>query len=269
MKRNVLYLLAVLFIAVSCVDDYQDANPPRLLDSPAVSSISITNEILSGGGSTTITITVSDAPAGLDSVATSAIQDGEDIGGDFVVGDFQGLTQGSFDITYTLPNGVSGAVELNVEVFDGQKDEDGESARKSSGVQTASITALCGTYSGVYDINGTILVDDFGSGPYDYEEVMTSPDCTEANQLFITDITGGLWSGDYADAYGASARNATLVVDPASGDVTWSGVSDQFGGEIIQDAAQPTSNIDGSGVITVYWTATGFGERGVTTLTPQ
>jgi len=57
------------------------------------------------------------------------------------------------------------------------------------------------------------------------------------------------------------------VVVAADNTVTWSGVSDQFGGAIVQDSAQPTSNLDpSSGTITIYWTATAFGERGVTTL---
>ncbi|MEQ9468445.1 MAG: hypothetical protein RLN88_13615 [Ekhidna sp.] len=270
MKRIELLFLVAAIALVSCVDDFSDANPPSFLDSPAVSALSISDTIVAGGNSTTVTVAVSDAPAGLDSVAVSAVDDAsESVGGTFSLGDYEGLTSGSFDITYTLPDTVSGEVTINVVVYDGQTDENGDLTRKSSVLQSTSFTAICGDFAGVYDVSGDILVDDFGSGPYaETNVVLFSPDCNTGNLVQVPDITGGLYTGSYADNYGTSARVATLTINTTTDVVTWTGVSDQFGGSIIQDGAQPDSNIDpGTGEITIYWTATAFGERGVTTFT--
>lgn len=271
MKRDVLFLLTVLaVIFVSCVDDYEDANPTRLLDSPAVLTVMVSNDTIEQGTTTDITLTVSDAPAGLDSIAVSAVSDGEPAGGSFSLPDVSGLTSGEITVSYTAPSPFSGDIDITVTLYDGQTDEDGDLARKSSVPETVSVNVFCNAETVSYDVNGTILVDDFGSGPYDATESVIFVSCI--NEYQVSDITGGLYTGSYADpddGYGTSGRAATLEIDSETGDVTWSDVSDQFGGEIIQDPAQPTSNIDGDGVITVYWTATAYGERGVTTYTPN
>ena len=129
----------------------------------------------------------------------------------------------------------------------------------------------CGFARGSYDVNGTLLVDDFGSGPYNAVELLASTNCPDGTVYGISDITGGLYTNSYATVYGTSARAAEINIPEAGGVVTWEGVSDQFGGEIIEDPASDTeSNYNTTtGVITIYWTATAFGERGITTFTPQ
>jgi hypothetical protein len=63
---------------------------------------------------------------------------------------------------------------------------------------------------------------------------------------------------------------ADISIDPDTNLVTWENVSDQFGGEFIQDPAQPDSNFDpDTNTITIYWTATAYGERGISTFTKK
>lgn len=268
MKNN-LYILLLTVLVMACVDDFQDANPPRLLDAPAVFEVSSSKTLLSGGESTTITISVSDAPAGVDSVAVEDTDDlGIAVGGTTVLVSGQGSTKGEVIAEYTAPMGFSGAVNLAVSVFDAQVDDKGDDAKKSSVAQDIEVSIVCGSLSGAYAVVGTILVDDFGSGPYNYTDNLSLEKCETENSYAISDISGGLYTNSYADNYGTSARNAVIVVDANTNEVTWANVSDQFGGQIIQDPAQPMSVYDpASNKFTIYWTATRWGERGVTEMT--
>lgn len=137
--------------------------------------------------------------------------------------------------------------------------------------QTVNISDVdCGDVAGVYDVTGLILVDDFGSGPYAYTDRIALADCSVEGAYAISDITGGLYTNAYATAYGVSPASATIVFDTtADGPVTWSGVSDQFGGAVIEDPASAiSSNYNATtGVISIYWTATAYGERGITVYT--
>lgn len=264
-----IYILGLVFIFASCVDDFEDANPPRLLDAPAVNSLSITEDVLKGGTSTVITLNVTDAPAGLASATVTDVDEfGVSVGGSVsVITDINGLTKGEVEIEYTAPEGFSGTVTLSAFVSDGQTDEDGEDASKSSVARTVDIEVLCGDLAGSHTVDGEILVDDFGSGPYTFMDNISLADCEEEGAYNISDISGGLYANAYADNYGTSARAALIVINSTTNVVTWSGVSDQFGGQFVQDPAQPDSNYDaGAGTITIYWTATAFGERGITTI---
>lgn len=130
----------------------------------------------------------------------------------------------------------------------------------------------CGDVAGVYDVAGTILVDDFGSGPYAYTDQIALADCSTEGEYLISDITGGLYTNDYATAYGVDPASAVIEFDPTmDGPVTWSDVSDQFDGEVLEDplAAEPSNYDATNGIITIYWTATAYGERGITVYTVQ
>ena len=271
MKRSIYYIFALLIVSTfGCVDDFEDANPPRLLDGPATTEAVAASDVMVSGGTLNILVTVVDAPAGLDSasvLATDAL--GVDRGGAAVLSSGQGITQGEATVTYTAPEGLSGPLDLNVRVWDGQVDDQGDDAAKGSDPLEVSVTVLCGTKAGTYNGDGNIIVDDFGSGPYTFIENITLEDCEVEDAYLISDITGGLYTNDYADAYGTSARAATLEIQ-ADNSVTWTGVSDQFGGTIIEDPAGMGSNYNpGTSTFTIYWTATAFGERGITTYVLQ
>ena len=50
--RNIVSLIFILVIGLilnACVDDYQDANPPLLLDAPAVSSVTAADDLIFDG----------------------------------------------------------------------------------------------------------------------------------------------------------------------------------------------------------------------------
>ena len=88
----------------ACVDDYQDANPTPLKDSPAVASVTIQDELLENGSSTKIIASVVDAPGGIDSVGVeTADSEGDPIGSYVVDTPLTGQTKAEIEITYSAP----------------------------------------------------------------------------------------------------------------------------------------------------------------------
>ncbi|QSE97593.1 hypothetical protein [Fulvivirga lutea] len=274
--KNLIYILMIVAasqLLSSCVDDYQDIQEPPLLDAPAIFSFTVSDETVPTGGSTTITLSVVDAPAGLAEVTlTDVDQFGVGVGGSFsVTSAFAGITEGDVVVEYTAPSDFSqGIITLIVTVTDSQI-RNGEDVSKSASIET-DVLITCAPLDNNYAVNTVIGFDDFDSGPYNFSELLLAVDC--GDNYFVEDISGGLWSNDYNEEYGTSARNALITVDEDTNVVTWTNmdgmpVSDQFGGTIIQDPDQPDSNYDpATGVITIYWFATEFGENGVTTYTP-
>ena len=264
---NIVSVICLLGLMNACVDDYQDANPPRLKDSPAVSSVAIADEILKGGTSTKITAVVVDAPAGVDSVGVEALDADEEPVGSFTIDTpLTGQTKGDIEITFTAPANVSATLTITVAVFDKQFDEKGEVVRKSSVPQEVEVSVICGVLAGYHSVTGEFLVDDFGSPAVTKDQVVLSVDCN--NNYLLEDITGGLYTTTYAENYATDPAEAEISLNPDTNLIVWSGVSDQFGGEVIQDPAQPASNYDpGTKTFVIYWQATSYGERGVSTFT--
>ena len=106
MKKLVYILFGLLVIGgTSCVDDFEDANPSRPLDGPAATEAVASTDVVVSGGTVDISVTVVDAPAGLDSAsvrATDAL--GVDRGGTAVLTSGQGITEGTAVVTYTAQN---------------------------------------------------------------------------------------------------------------------------------------------------------------------
>ena len=268
--KKTIYILLVVGLATflnACVDDYQDANPPRLKDSPAVSSVTVANELLKSGESTKITAVVVDAPAGVDSVGVEALdEDDEPVGTYTVDTPLTGQTKGDIEITFTAPTGVSSAITITVTVYDKQFDEDGEVVRKNSVPQDVEVNVICGVLAGPHSVKGEFLVDDFGSPTVTKDQVVLSVDCN--NNYLLEDITGGLYTTTYADNYDTDPAEAEIFLDSETNLITWSDVSDQFGGDVIQDPDQPASSYNpATKTFVIYWTATSYGERGVATFT--
>ncbi|MBR9997791.1 MAG: hypothetical protein KFF73_02415 [Cyclobacteriaceae bacterium] len=263
---NNLFLFGLLVLVYSCVDDYQDANPPRLLDSPAVTRVTASDSEILEGESTTITATVVDAPAGVDSVAITATnEDGDPVGSYTLNTPLTGQTQGDIEITYTAPLKFMGIVAVSVTVYDKQFDEKGEVVRKSSVPKSAEVEVICTLpLNGTYEVTGQFLQDDFGSPDVVLDQEVINTDCISS--YLVEDLSGGLYTGTYADNYGTDPVEAEINIDPDTNLVTWENVSDQFGGEVLQDDAQPDSFFDpDTNTITIYWTATSYGERGIST----
>lgn len=268
--RYNLFLYVLMLLVFSCVDDYRDANPPRLLDSPAVSRVTASNNVIKDGESTQVAATVVDAPAGVDSVAVSPQDESGNIVGTYTIDTpLTGQTQGDIEVTYTSPVQFTGVVSVYITVYDKQYDENGEIVRKSSVPKAAEVTVLCEPpLIGAYEVLGQFLQDDFGSPDVTLDQVLTNVDCI--SRYMVQDLSGGLYTTTYAENYGTSPVEAEINIDPDTNLVTWEGASDQFGGEFIQDPAQPDSFYDPDAKqIVIYWTATSYGERGVATFTKK
>ena len=190
----------------------------------------------------------------------------------------------SFDLVISFPSDAAqdGTKTLTVTITGGTG-SGGTSLGLRSGLPTSSeltfsiSDADCGFARGTYDVNGNILVDDFGSGPFNSVETVLASACPDETNYNVADLTGGLYS-DPTSAYVTvylggtpNGRAAVITIDETTGAVTWTGVSDLFGGSIVEDAASATaSNYNAtSNTITIYWSATAYGERGITTFTLQ
>ncbi len=273
MMKHLLYLTFFLGIGLAlpaCVDDYQDANPPRLLDSPAVSSITVADDEIKDGTSTTITVVVVDAPAGLDSISVVALDQNEDEVGSYSIDtQYKGMTNGDVEITYTAPTQTTGFINLTVTVFDRQLRPTGDIVRKSSVPKSVEIFVFCEPpLVGPYTVKGEFLIDDFNSPEVSGEQQVITVDCAYA--YAVADLSGGLYTSTYATNYGTLPVEAVIEIDPDTNLVTWQNTSDQFGGEFVQDPAQPDSYFDPEkNQFVIYWTATAYGERGISTFTKQ
>ena len=130
-KYIILGLTACAFSA--CVDDYEDANPPRLLDAPAVSSTQSEDEIdVTGGEEVTFTIVITDAPAGLASVSVTSKEDETKFTSNIM--SLVGAESGTLTVDYTVPYTNIGKFDVNVGILDSQTDDKGEDVSKTSTV---------------------------------------------------------------------------------------------------------------------------------------
>jgi len=124
-----LFTIAIYGI-VSCVDDYQDANPPRLKDGPFF-NVSLSSDTIVGGNSFSFSINVIDAPGGVDSIAITNPQQLGSYSFDNLDA-VRGNSKGEITGTYVSPTTIEGDFDLTFEVFDDQLDDKGEDASKSS-----------------------------------------------------------------------------------------------------------------------------------------
>ncbi|MEY8869705.1 DUF4843 domain-containing protein [Meridianimaribacter flavus] len=122
--------------------------------------------------------------------------------------------------------------------------------------------------SGSYSVTTTYGYHDFLP---DYNPSTIDADITEvdAGVYSVSDFSGGLYSeGPYAGAYGTDAADNTLVFTDFCGNISWEGQTDPWGDIIPLDGG--TNSVDsGTGVITLSWYCTGYGENGVSVYTPQ
>ncbi|MBL6447877.1 hypothetical protein JMN32_16270 [Fulvivirga sp. 29W222] len=129
MKKLYNYLLIGVFaiLVISCVDDFEDANPPRLLDAPELTGTQSADTV-SGGDEVSFTLVVSDAPAGIDSVSVAGPDDAPIFTSN--VAGLLGQTKGTVEVKYTVPYTVVGGFEVTVSVWDSQTDSKGKDASK-------------------------------------------------------------------------------------------------------------------------------------------
>jgi hypothetical protein len=129
---NIILSLIIGGVIVSCVDSFQDANPPRLKDGPYF-LVTLSSESIKGGNDFTFTINVVDVPGGIDSVAIVNTKGG----GSYKLNNFneiKGKTEGTITGTYTAPTTFNGKLDLDFMLFDAQLDSKGKKASKSATV---------------------------------------------------------------------------------------------------------------------------------------
>lgn len=266
MNRIRIYLSMILTTGVlfSCVDDFQDANPPRLLDSPAVNSMTITDDVINGGETTTIALSVTDAPAGLASVTVTDVNDiGVAAGGTInVLSNVEGITSGVIEVEYTAPLEYAGIITISAFVSDAQVDEKGEDAAKSSVARSVEVDVLCPAKSdaaGAYntDADGGFGDGAGGSAPYTGLAATVTITKLGTGQYSIDDMSFGL----YPIGYGDTAPSGTVTICGSS--ISDNGDTDQYG-----DPFTITGTLNDNGTINLEWSNT-WGDSGVVTLTPQ
>ncbi|MEO1097552.1 MAG: hypothetical protein AAFX57_07340 [Bacteroidota bacterium] len=137
MKRILYFMLLAAIVPFSC-DDETFTAPQVFLDSPSFVATQ-SADTLSGSDVLTINVTVTDAPAGVDSIAVSTTND---LGSSTVnENGIMGQTEGSFSVDVEIPLIYEGKFDITVEVFDSQIDETtGDPVRKSFS-QTFSVEA--------------------------------------------------------------------------------------------------------------------------------
>jgi hypothetical protein len=267
---NIQYILALVLLISSCVDDYQDANPPRLLDSPAVSSVSAAADLILDGTSTQITIVVVDCPAGIDSVAY-LIEDenGDPIGMVTIdnLNEMKGKTKGDILATYTSVSQTAAVVTLTFTVFDLQYQEE-EEVRKSSIPQGTEVEVVCasdlaGTYNAV--TSGTSTDGGANNNPAsDIQAIVVIAATETPGQYTIDKSTGKVFDAWYLGVYYGEATDVDGILKDACGSITLDSYNSPFGEPIIDSSG----SVDASGVIT-YTAMNEYGDEWTIVLTPQ
>ncbi len=270
--KNIVMSLGVILVVSSCVDDYQDANPPRLLDAPAVNTINISNTRILDGGTTTITIPVVDAPAGIDSLGyTLEILSGSSESSAGVVSfenfaELRGRTEGELQVTYTAPENETIRVELTFTVYDRQMRE-GEVVRKSSVSRSVVVDVVCNMLEGTYSAVTSGTSTDPGANNNPASGIETEVILSVTDDLGVYSIdksTGKVFDAWYLGVYYADPQDVAGTLSSQCGEVTLTSYQSPFGDAIIQSSG----SIGANGVIT-YTAMNEFGDEWSVVLTPQ
>ncbi|MTI23197.1 hypothetical protein E1176_19360 [Fulvivirga sp. RKSG066] len=212
--KNLAYLiLMVLFVAVACDDE--DFTPPQnFLDSPSFIATASTDSA-DGGDVVTIDVRVSDAPAGVDSIAVSTTNSLGDV--TINSGSIIGQTEGDFDVVVELPLIYEGPFAITVEVYDDQFNvRENEPARKSF-TQTLTV-----------ELDYKFAAPSF---TVDLEDDQLSAGDSTDITITINDVPGG-----GIERVTASAGGGTVNLDQASIDAVLGESSGVVTGKYIANA---------------------------------
>ncbi len=273
--KNLNYITiftGLILLLYSCVEDYQDANPPRLKDSPAVSSVTANDEVITDGSSTKINIDVVDAPAGIDSVGYIITDENGDSVGMVTLDNFnsvKGQTKGQILATYTADKNMASTVTITFTVYDKQYSE-GKIVRKSSVPQSVEIEVVCpsdlaGTYSTV--VSGTSTDPGAATNPVtDLPSEVSLKSTGKIGEYIISDASAGIYDAWYLGIYYADPGMVTATLIDACGNISIAGFNDDpLGGG---DDVISSSGIVSNGVITFTVTNV-YGDEWTVTMTPE
>ncbi len=167
--------------------------------------------------------------------------------GSFEVG---GLFDGALETGSTLVLDLAGD---NTAVFDNQ--------------YSLGIFKLCESdLGGTYEVTTTYGYHDFLPDFNPHTQMM---DITALGlgAYFVQDFSGGLYDGGpYSGAYGTGPTSMDVEFTDICGNISWIGQADPWG-DINMNGVNEVDAM--TGVITTSWTATGYGENGVSTYVPQ
>ena len=82
----------------------------------------------------------------------------------------------------------------------------------------------------------------------------------------VADFSGGLWPDVYSPVYSIGDGYFPLVFNNNCGIISWSGQQEIWGNIIPLEGG--TNGVDSNGVVTISWSAEGYGENGVSVYTP-
>lgn len=122
--------------------------------------------------------------------------------------------------------------------------------------------------AGVYNVVTTYGFHDFlpNYNPGILEGVVITSE--GGTSYSVLDFSGGLYSvGPYAAAYGTGAADNSFIFTDICGNISWVDQTEPFGPLLMNtgvNAVDPET-----GIITISWIATEYGETGVSVYTPQ
>ena len=275
--KNILIVAVIMSLLASCVDDYQDANPPRALDGPYF-TLSAAGDIvvppadgnfIGAGQTIDFTLHVIDCPGGIDSVGITVDEDGTGAGlvDQASLNAALGESKGQVLVHFTTVADVSEETDLviSITLYDGQQPIDWHGRtidyRKSSTVPfdvtliSCSSTGLAGHYS---SLASGFFGDGDGNPDAPYDDL--------AADIIITEIRPGLYEIDdmsfglYPQLYGDIPVPGQ--VDLCGSDITDRGDTDHYG-----DTFTITGTLNGDGTVNLTW-QNEWGDRGTVVLTP-
>ncbi len=132
----------------------------------------------------------------------------------------------------------------------------------SLGVDLSCASALAGMYSVTTTYSQHDFLPDYSSNTMEMEIM----DGSQAGLYIVNDMSGGLYSaGPYVDAYGTT--DFVVEFKDVCNSISWEGQTDPWGPCVPTDGG--VNSVDpATGVITLSWTCTAYGESGVSVYTP-
>jgi len=131
---------------------------------------------------------------------------------------------------------------------------------------TVSIFKLCESdLAGLYSVTTTYGYHDFLPSFNPNTEDMEIEALGDGN-YFVQDFSGGLYNGGpYSSAYGTGPTSMDVEFTDICNNISWTGQTDPWG-DILMDGVNEVDPV--TGVITISWYCTGYGENGVSVYTP-
>jgi hypothetical protein len=279
--KKVKYLILATVILVllgSCVDNYQDANPPRPKDGPyfILSASGDVLETLENGNfigtnqTIVFTLHVISCQGGIDSIGITVNE--EDLGTAVVdeasLTAAKGKIQGEITVNYTTISQVQEETDLEISItlYDGQPEIHWNGRKieyRKSATESYEVTLVVCTSTGLAGEYNSIADGYFGDGS-------GGPDAAYSDlqaEITITEIRPGLYLIDdmsfglYPQLYGDQAVPGR--VDLCGNDISDKGDTDHYGDPF---TISGTLNVDGT--VNLTWQNT-YGDRGTVLLTPQ